>query len=258
MRRPPSSFRPHRQHGFVLVTALIFLVVLTLIGVVATKNTTLGLKMSKNFLEKTQTFEAAETARVKIDDLVDSATYNRGWPSSMGGTVADADFDTGNGFYGGAWPCSAAASSTTGATCSVTLLGQTNTTAAASSSNQPWVISDGNQLTECIGPTLTTPTSADNNSCPAGNMDKFNNLTYEYDGSPAIYGYVSIYKLGVANAPGSGAAMISGYEGTGKGAAGAGAMVFYYLRSRAMVGGVSFTPTGTVAFTGADYRAVIR
>jgi hypothetical protein len=83
-----------------------------------------------------------------------------------------------------------------------------------------------------------------------------NNLKYEYDGNPAVYGYIAIYKLGVGNAPGSGAAMISGYEGTGKGAAGAGALVYYYLRSQATLGG--FGASGAAAYTGADYRAVIR
>lgn len=254
MCRSRPSVRPRRHSGFVLVTALIFLVVLTLIGVVATKNTTLGLKMSRNFLEKTQTFEAAETARVKADDLLDAATYNRGWPSSMGGTVTDSDFNTGNGFSGNAWPCTASNSEH----CVLTLLGATDPTTAASSSNKPWVISDGNPDKECYGPTKTTPTSADGSQCNAGNMGSYNNLSYVYDGNPAVYGYIAVYKLGVGNAPGSGAAMISGYEGTGKGAAGAGALVYYYLRSQAMTGSLSTSPSGAVAYTGADYRAVIR
>src|SRR5579859_6561716 len=105
MHQTRLPFRIPGQRGFVLVTALIFLVMLTLIGVVATKNTTLGLKMSRNFLVKTQTFEAAETARVKVDDVLDSATYWRGWPSSMGGNVTTTDFETGNGFYSNTWPC---------------------------------------------------------------------------------------------------------------------------------------------------------
>ena len=241
MRRPLSRLRLHRQRGFVLVTALIFLVVLTLIGVVATKNTTLGLKMSRNFLEKTQTFEAAETARVKADDLLDAATYNRGWPTTYNGTVTPSDFNTGNGFYGNSWPCT-----NTGDNCTLTLLGADGN--AATSSNTPWVISDGNQASETFSAGQLpgqTPSSA-----------LINNLKYEYDGNPAVYGYIAIYKLGVGNAPGSGAAMISGYEGTGKGAAGAGALVYYYLRSQATLGG--FGATGAAAYTGADYRAVIR
>jgi len=238
MRRTRPRARPHRQSGFVLVTALIFLVVLTLIGVVATKNTTLGLKMSRNFLEKTQTFEAAETARIKADDLLDAATYNRGWPTTYNGTVTPTDFNSGNGFYGNAWPCT-----TTGDNCTLTLLGQDGAT-IASSSNTPWVISDGNQTSETFNPGQL-PTNL------------LNNLSYEYDGNPAVYGYIAVYKLGVGNAPGSGAAMISGYEGTGKGAAGAGALVYYYLRSQATLGGFS-NSTGAVAYTGADYRAVIR
>lgn len=241
MRRRPRTYS-RRQSGFVLVTALIFLVVLTLIGVVATKNTTLGLKMSRNFLEKTQTFEAAETARVKADDLLDAATYNRGWPSGSPyyGSVTPSDFTTGNGFYGNSWPCT-----NTGDNCTLTLLGQTDPTSAASSSNTPWVISDGNPTSEAITTPGTMPSTL------------VNNLQFEYDGNPAIYGYIAIYKLGVGNAPGSGAAMISGYEGTGKGAAGAGALVYYYLRSQATLGGFSNT-SGAVAYTGADYRAVIR
>ena len=240
MHRTPALSRFYRQHGFVLITALIFLVVLTLIGVVATKNTTLGLKMSHNFQDKMMTFEGSETARVKVDDLLDAVTFNRGWPDSMGGTVTAVDFV--QGFPNNAWPSG------------VTLLAANWTAASpnqASVSNPPWNITDGNP---------NGPATA------AGFLTLTPMLAYQYGTSNTgayadtgdINSYISVYKLGVANNPGSGAAMISGYEGTGKGAAGSGAAVFYYLRSQGMLGGLSPAPTGAVAYTGADYRAIVR
>jgi hypothetical protein len=52
-----------KPRGFVLVTAMIFLAVLTLVAVIAIRSTGLELRMSSNLAEQTEAFESAETSR---------------------------------------------------------------------------------------------------------------------------------------------------------------------------------------------------
>jgi len=52
----------YRHRGFVLVTSLIFLVVMTLLAVTAIRRSTLGEKLSNNMREQNLAFQAAEAA----------------------------------------------------------------------------------------------------------------------------------------------------------------------------------------------------
>ena len=58
------------QRGAVLITSLIFLLVLTLIAVVAMQSTSLEQKMSTNVAYKLQTFEDAESSRAAISSVM--------------------------------------------------------------------------------------------------------------------------------------------------------------------------------------------
>jgi len=64
------------SQGFVLVTALIFLVVLTLVAVTAVKSTGLELRMSSNNALHTEAFEAAEAPRQVVGRLLESLGFN--------------------------------------------------------------------------------------------------------------------------------------------------------------------------------------
>lgn len=236
-----------RQRGYVLITSLIFLLVLTLIAVVVTKNTSLNLKMSRNYIEKTAAFEGSEVARLDTDNMLDAFVFSRGWLAPWG-SVAATDF--------GAWGCPTG--TVTGPHCTMDVLSPTSTLSnlvvADPVTNPPWDLMSSNYVStgsspyagtfQSFAPTVRFLFDGSGN----GSYSDFNDIT----------AVVSIFRLGVYNNPGSGTAMIAGYEGTGKGAAGAGASILFYVKSMEMNGGISATPTGSVAFTGADYRDTIR
>lgn len=89
-----ASRTHHPLQGFVLVTALIFLVVLTLVAVIAVKGTGLELRMSSNNALHVEAFEAAESRRQTIGRLIEALGFNAatGWPASIGGGTPDAQF----------------------------------------------------------------------------------------------------------------------------------------------------------------------
>lgn len=63
-----------RQHGVVLVTGLIFLVILTLIGVTALTNTMMEERMAGNTRDQEVAFEAAEAAVRDAETFLEAAT----------------------------------------------------------------------------------------------------------------------------------------------------------------------------------------
>lgn len=236
----PGKQLSRRQRGYVLITSLIFLLVLTLVAVMATKNTTLQLKMSRNYIRKEIAFEDTEVARMDADNMLDGYLFNRGWITPYG-SVSATDFGT--------WPS---------APMSLQVLSPTSTLSnlvvADPVTNIPQDLTSGNYASppvcpgaasiSCFAPTLWFQFSAQNNGTYSSYHD-INALIY-------------IYRLGVYNNPGSGTAMIAGYEGTGKGAAGAGSSILYYVKAVAMNGGISANPGGSVAWSGADFRDTIR
>ena len=84
------SPRPGNQ-GFVLIVALLLLIVLTLVGTVAMRSTTLDFRMVTNSSLAQRSFEASEAARVIVDSLLDGHTATQGgWPrlpDGKGGTL---------------------------------------------------------------------------------------------------------------------------------------------------------------------------
>lgn len=77
MNKPLSSPRPppSRQRGIVLVVGLVFLLVLTIIGVTSLRTTTLEQRMAGNMQQKTVAFQDAETRiAMMINDINSGAT----------------------------------------------------------------------------------------------------------------------------------------------------------------------------------------
>ena len=91
----PSSHSPslHKQRGVVLFTALMFMVVLTLIALVASQSTVLESRMSNNTIVKARAGESSEALRMGAHDMFDAHLYNRGWPLNSGGAIANDLFD---------------------------------------------------------------------------------------------------------------------------------------------------------------------
>lgn len=87
--RNPSLRSPllHKQRGVVLFTALMFMVVLTLIALVASQSTVLESRMSNNTIVKSRAGESSEALRMGAHDMFDAHLYNRGWPIDSGGAL---------------------------------------------------------------------------------------------------------------------------------------------------------------------------
>lgn len=91
-----NNLRTSRRlaHGFVLITAMIFLLVLTLVAVIAVRSSGLELRMSANDVMHTEAFEASESPRLVIGRLIDRLGFyaETGWPVAIGGLTPDAVF----------------------------------------------------------------------------------------------------------------------------------------------------------------------
>ena len=87
------SFQRHgasADQGFVLIVALMLLLVLTLVGTVAMRSTTLDFRMVTNASLTQRNFEATEAARVIVDSLLDGHTTTQGgWPQLPDGSGGD-------------------------------------------------------------------------------------------------------------------------------------------------------------------------
>lgn len=83
------------QAGIVLVTAMIFLVVLTLVAVTSLKSSGLELRMSANNAMHIESFESSEGPRQLVSRLVEVLGFSQdigGWPVSIGGSTPDLLF----------------------------------------------------------------------------------------------------------------------------------------------------------------------
>lgn len=63
----------HQQRGVALAVALLFLLVVTVISVIAAGNSSLGLKMSDNLADSYASFQSAEAGIIATLSLVDTA-----------------------------------------------------------------------------------------------------------------------------------------------------------------------------------------
>jgi len=93
-----SRVLPHRlpsqtSHGFALVVALVLLLVMTLVAVIAMRSTTLDLKMTSNNALSRRAFQSSESLRETMGPMLASLSFYGGWPTSLGGTVADNNFN---------------------------------------------------------------------------------------------------------------------------------------------------------------------
>ncbi len=69
----------HRQSGVVMVTALLILLVFTLVAVMSMDSTQLGYQMSTNYAYSETSFNASESGRKAMADIIDEVIYERSW-----------------------------------------------------------------------------------------------------------------------------------------------------------------------------------
>lgn len=81
------------QRGAALLVGLIFLVVLSLVAVLAMKGTLMEMRMVNNVSSHEQAFEVSESMRLVVVKLFDEHSQLGGWPIAlMGGNIADSQF----------------------------------------------------------------------------------------------------------------------------------------------------------------------
>ncbi|MGN8157185.1 pilus assembly PilX family protein [Salinisphaera sp. RV14] len=93
MPRPATPVASRRQDGFILVTSLIFLVVLTLLAVSAINSSTLQERMATNQREKSRALDAADSALSHVETLLASTGFRQCNPvmNPTAGTSAAAN-----------------------------------------------------------------------------------------------------------------------------------------------------------------------
>lgn len=183
----------HRlQSGYVLVTALILLLVLTLVAISTMDFTTTETRMVSNATVRSRALESSEAIRGISGSLLDAYIYNRGWPESVGGTIDNDTFNT--------------------------TIPSGLTIADVNNS-----LYTGNSASENIfnPATLTNDISFSVD----GNGDG------DYTDDIDVQATLSVFKLNTVSNPGAGTCQVCGYEGTGKSAAASGASIYFDLRA---------------------------
>ena len=85
-----------KQQGAVLVVSLIFLAMLTLVGVSSMQSTSLDYQISANAALKDRSFYSSESGRLAMGDILDDHIFERGWtnfslPAGLSMTTANKD-----------------------------------------------------------------------------------------------------------------------------------------------------------------------
>jgi PilX N-terminal len=82
-----------RQRGIALFVGLVFLVMLSLVAVIAMRGTLMEMRLVTNVARHEQAFETSETLRAVPVSVFDEHVFQRGWPEQLGGTLPNDDFD---------------------------------------------------------------------------------------------------------------------------------------------------------------------
>ncbi len=224
-----TALRGYRgTNGYALVTALMFLLILTGVAITALRSTGLELRMSSNYAIRTEAFEASEGPRLLLLPILEAHAFSRGWPkttpsdASFGGSIEPNLFDY-----------------TIPAEMSITKV---------SGKPRDWYVSNSEK--DAAPSFLFNPMAPANLAVDASYA---RDITPSGSATFRTASTLSVYKLRTDINPGSGAAMVSGYEGVGKATAAAGANVFFYVQSNG-----TDPSTESSYLTGSSYRHVIR
>lgn len=206
------------ERGYALITAIVFLVILSTVGVITLRNTGLEIRMNANNNRQTEAFEAAELARTLTAQLLEPHLRTRGWPASAGGLIPDARF---------------AHAIPKGMT-----LGK-NSEGTAPASWHEVEMSDSSDFNPLDMSTIAA--------------HYYSNVAAKESKDFIVQAAVSVKKLHVDMNPGNGVAMASGYQGLGQSAAKGGSNLYLNITAH---GKDPFSQASS--FTSSDYRYVIR
>jgi hypothetical protein len=218
-----ALIKPMRaQRGVALFVGLIFLLVLSIIAVMAMRGTLTEMKMVTNVARHEAAFEASEALRAVPVTLFDQHVFERGWPASFNGDVPDSDFTYSTAF-------------------STDMLAKVKTSIQTDCSGK-LTLFYGTLQPECSPlpqETLYDPTTwhpdmkisicdTSSSSCSAD-----------------VSATVAVVPDGSVLSAGSGGAQAAGYRGLGIGSAGGGADLIFEIRSVATAPGNGTSTTQT-------------
>ncbi|MDR3419101.1 MAG: PilX N-terminal domain-containing pilus assembly protein [Nevskia sp.] len=234
MNTPIPTPRKSPQGGYALITAILFLVLLTLVALTSVKNSGLEARMGTNSTLHTQAFESSEITRHLIDKVLDANIATRGWPAQVGGTVNNGLYDSPTlKLLAGAASCP-----TTSTTYGFTL--------CQNSSGQlyNWYLAN----TECSGAggCASFPNNLDQDasfSAPLSTSSSASTTNH-------ISGTLSVYFLSTAPVPGQSANQFEPNVGINI----SGTYRYYYINGT----GLDYTGSGNAADTSAVFRDVPR
>jgi hypothetical protein len=222
-----TSTTRSRQRGIALFVGLVFLVVLSLVAVIAMRGTLMEMRLVTNVARHQQAFETSETLRAVPVSLFDEHVFQRGWPESLGGSLPNADFDFGL------------------------------------TDDMLKVVKNGLQK-DCDGNIDVFYGNLEDTCGSYPAEDRYDTSTWHPDAilsmcdvtssgcTRSVSATVSIIPDGTVLAEGSGGAQAAGYRGLGGGAAAGGGSMYFELMS------VGTVPGDGRAVTMAQYRQSIR
>ncbi|MGH9644446.1 MAG: PilX N-terminal domain-containing pilus assembly protein [Terriglobales bacterium] len=237
--RIQPAYRPRgNQRGVALFIGLVFLVVLSLVAVIAMQSTLLEMHMVTNVARQAEAFQMSESGRSILTAPTQVSLFSQslelaGWPASWGGDVPDNDFDMSSICAPLAAPCP--------------LVIKFEAALLAAHGSPPKLLYGAFDSPGADG---TTDEVTDNPSNWV--TDATLSLTDPQDSTSTLTAALSVVPDGAAINAGAGAAQAAGYRGLGVGLAAGGASRYFQIQS------VATAPGNARAVTIAQYKAVVQ
>lgn len=220
---------PRGQRGIALFLGLVFLIVLSVVAVMAMRGTLVEMRMTTNVARHEAAFEASEAMRAVPVNLFDQHVFERGWPSSFGGTIPDSQFTYSQDFTPSMLTKIKSSIQNDCAGNKVLFYGSLQ---AACGTKPAETLYDVSTWRPDVVLAMCDPSSA---GCASN-----------------VSANVAVVPDGSVLSEGAGGAQSAGYRGLGIGSAGGGADLLFEVRS------VAAAPGGGVATTQTQYHQQIR
>lgn len=223
---------PSRQHGMALFVGLVFLVVLSLVAVIAMQSTFLEMRMATNVARHEEAFQMSDSMRGAVGPFLEANMLTGGWPVSWGGNVPDSQFD---------WS----------SVCPNATLPVTTTNCPLVSTFANAIANATTKFKQITGPLDATEEPYD----PSTWVTDFTLSQDNPNGIGKIAANISLIPDGIVPNQGSGTAQAAGYRGLGVSTAAGGFAKFYEVQA------VGLSPddgSNGRAVTIAQFRTVTR
>jgi hypothetical protein len=189
------SFRgkSDRNRGMALITGLVLLLVLSIVAIAAMQITTLEYQMSANSANHSRARQVSESARMAVGTLLPEHVYRRGWSGIDKATGLDIKDKDSDG-------------------------------------NDDVLYGDNSECAaDCFDHDALDEDAVF--ALDMDNADSDDNVTTGTTDPLDLNASVAVYRAETQVDKGAGTAMLAGYSGLGKGAAGGGTIIHFYVRS---------------------------